>query len=310
MNTPRVLITGGAGYIGSRLAQRLAIQRLASVTVLDNLRRGTADSLSPVRNWVRFVKGDIRCAADLLELTKDIDIIFHLAAESAVMAADADPEYCFETNVTGTFQVLQAARANGVRRVVFTSSREVYGDPAVIPVSETAPLRPKNAYGSSKAAGEMCCEQFATAGIEIAIVRLSNVYGPGDRGRVIPRFVESALSGLPMTLFGGDQVMDFVWIETVLDALVRLGFGPSLASPINVGSGRGVSIVELCERVIREAGSKSGVEIVPARGSEVVRYVADIRAAQETLGLESPSDPLFGLPDVIAAARLPELVLF
>jgi nucleoside-diphosphate-sugar epimerase len=156
----------------------------------------------------------------------------------------------------------------------------------------------------------MCCEQFATAGIEIAIVRLSNVYGPGDRGRVIPRFVESALSGLPMTLFGGDQVMDFVWIETVLDALVRLGFGPSLASPINVGSGRGVSIVELCERVIREAGSKSGVEIVPARGSEVVRYVADIRAAQETLGLESPSDPLFGLPDGIAAARLPELVLF
>jgi nucleoside-diphosphate-sugar epimerase len=302
--TPHVLITGGAGYIGSRLARRLVTGETASVTVLDNLRRGTLDALTPVRDWVRFVEGDVRDTSLLDRLAKGTDIIFHLAAESAVMAADADPEYCFETNVAGTFRVLQAARNNSVRRVVFTSSREVYGDPADIPVPETAPLRPKNAYGSSKAAAEMCCAPFPANGLDVAIVRLSNVYGPGDKGRVIPRFIESALRGLPLTLFGSSQVMDFVWIETVLDALLGLGFGPPVPCPLNVGSGKGISILELCDRVVSASGSRSPVEIVAARGVEVVRFIADITAAQKMLALNAPADPLFGLPDVIRAARL------
>src|SRR5271165_1064094 len=104
----KILITGGAGYIGSRLAERLAPQ--ATVTVLDNLRRGTV-----VPKWVRFFEGDVRDAQVLDELTGDVDVVFHLAAESAVMSAAADPEYCFSTNVTGTFRVLHAARINGVK---------------------------------------------------------------------------------------------------------------------------------------------------------------------------------------------------
>jgi UDP-glucose 4-epimerase len=301
---PHILITGGAGYVGSRLARRLVAEGKTSVTVIDNLRRGSVDSLSTVRDSIRFAEADVRDGDALHELTKGVDVVFHFAAESAVMAADADPEYCFETNVTGTFRVLRAARINGVRRVVFSSSREVYGDAVTIPVPETAPLQPKNAYGSSKAAAEMCCRPFVADGLDVSIARLSNVYGPGDRGRVIPRFVEDALLGLPLTLFGAEQLIDFVWIETVLDAMMRLGFGPSISWPINVGSGKGVTILELCERVVRATASPSPVEIVASRGVEVVRFVADTSAAQKWLGLSAPPDPLFGLDEVVNAARM------
>jgi UDP-glucose 4-epimerase len=299
----RVLITGGAGYIGSRLAVRLASQGVLSVIALDNLRRGTEESLSVERGAIRLVHGDIRDEHTLDQAMKAVDVVFHLAAESAVMAAGADPEYCFSTNVTGTFRVLQAARAHGVRRVVFASSREVYGDPVHLPVPESAPLRPRNAYGASKAAAEMCCAAFASGGLNISIVRLSNVYGPGDKGRVIPRFVHNALLGLPLTVFGGEQLLDFVWIETVLDCLMRVGFGPCVRQPLNIGSGRGVPIVELCERIVHAAASSSKVHVVPRREGEVVRFEADIAAAGKALGLEAPADPLAGLTKVIAAAR-------
>jgi UDP-glucose 4-epimerase len=304
MMSHRVLITGGAGYIGSNLARRLARQGYVAVTVLDNLRRGSKENLASA-DIVRFVEGDVRDADILDELTMGVDIVFHLAAESAVMTAAADPEYCFEANVAGTFRVLQAARSNRVKRVVFTSSREVYGDPVNVPVLEIDPIRPRNVYGASKAAAEMWCRSFIGESPEIAILRLSNVYGPGDKGRVIPRFVKSAILDSPMTVFGGRQVLDFVWIETVVDALERVAFGPFVPEPLNIGSGTGIPIVELCERIIGAAGSRSTVEVAARREVEVTRFVADIGAAKRAIGLEAPPDPLFGLEEVIAAARQP-----
>lgn len=298
--TLKVLITGGAGYIGSHLARRLAGPGDVDVTVLDNLRRGCRDALGGAA--IRFVEGDVRDQRTVNELTKGVDVVFHLAAESAVLAAATDPEYCFEANVTGTFRVLQAARSNQVRRLVFTSSREVYGDPVSLPVAESDPLRPKNAYGASKAAAEMCCAAFASE-LGIAIVRLANVYGPGDKGRVIPRFVHNAIHGLPLTLFGGEQFLDFVWIETVVQALMRVGFDAEVKGPLNIGSGQGTRLIELCRRIIRLAESPSTVEVAGSRDTEVVRFVANIGAARKAIGLEAPADPLFGLEEVIAAAR-------
>ena len=299
----RVLITGGAGYIGSRLAVRLASHGVLSITALDNLRRGTEDSLAPERGAIRLIEGDIRDAHTLDQVMKGVDVVFHLAAESAVLAAAEDPEYCFAANVTGTFRVLQAAVKNGVKRVVFTSSREVYGDPLMLPVPETAPLLPRNIYGASKAAAEMCCAAFAANGLEVSILRLSNVYGPGDKGRVIPRFVRNALLGLPLTVFGGEQIMDFVSVDTVVECLLRAGFGPYLPGPLNIGSGRGIPIVELCERIIEAAQSRSTVNIAPRREVEVTRFVADISAAGKALNLDPPPDPLSGLREIVTAAR-------
>lgn len=303
MSRRQILITGGAGYIGSRLARRIVRDGNADVMVLDNLRRGTREALDGVRDSIRFMEGDVRDAEVLDRCTRGVDTVFHFAAESAVMSAQADPEYCYETNVTGTFRVLRAARENGVRRVVFSSSREVYGDAQEIPVSESAALCPRNAYGSSKAAAEMCCAAFQADGLEVAIARLSNVYGPGDRGRVIPRFVENALVGRPLTLYGSAQIMDFVWIETVLDAMVRLGFGQAVDGPVNVASGKGTSILELCERVREATGTSAKVDVVDARQAEVVRFVANISKARRLLDLSVAEDPLFGMDEVVAAAR-------
>jgi UDP-glucose 4-epimerase len=132
------------------------------------------------------------------------------------MLAAADPEYTYSTNVTGTRKVLAAAAACGVRRVVFTSSREVYGDPDLLPVSEDARLSPKNAYGASKAAAEMYCRQYSADGLQVAVVRLTNVYGPGDQDRVVPLFIERALAGQPLVLYGGDQVLDLTPVRLVV----------------------------------------------------------------------------------------------
>jgi UDP-glucose 4-epimerase len=293
----KILLTGGAGYIGSYLGRRLVGHE---VTALDNLRRGQREALG---EGVRFIEGDIRDETTMHDATRGVEVIYHLAAESAVMAAAADPDYCFETNVTGTYRVLRAAQANGVKRVVFSSSREVYGECAELPVAETAPLLPRNHYGASKAAGEMCCGAFLNAGLEVSIVRLANVYGPGDRGRVIPKFVHAALSGAPLTLFGTAQVMDFVWIDAVVDALVRLGTGSYLPGPFNIGSGKGTTIMDLARRVVAAANSTSTVEVAARRDVEVMRFAADTRVAERELGLKIPDDPLFGLPAVVEAAR-------
>ena len=131
---------------------------------------------------------------------------------------------------------------------------------------------------------------------------LSNVYGPGDQGRVVPLFVEKAVQGLPLKLFGTQQVMDFLWIETVLDALVRLGCGSYVAGPLNIGSGTGTTIVELARRVIDAAGSASAVEVLDRRDGEVMRFVADTATAVREVGLAIPDDPLFGLPAIISSA--------
>ena len=293
----KILITGGAGYIGSRLGRRLSTDH--EVILLDNLRRGTKDAAA----GLNLVTGDVRDARLLNELMSGASLVYHLAAESAVMSAAADPDYCFETNIAATFRVLRAAQAAGNVRVVFSSSREVYGESASLPVSESAPFNPRNVYGASKAAAEMCCGSFRGDGREVSIARLSNVYGPDDKGRVIPLFVRNAIQGLPLTLFGASQLMDFVWIETVLDALVTLGTGPYVPQPLNIGSGVGTTIVELANRVVAAARSASTVTVLPQREGEVMRFVADPQAAVQAIGLAVPEDPLFALPLVIAAAR-------
>ena len=190
---------------------------------------------------------------------------------------------------------MRAAKQAGVRRLVFASSREVYGDADSLPVAENAPLQAKNAYGASKVAGELYCRVFAAAGLEVNILRFANVYGPGDRDRVIPLFLESALTGQPLRINGGRQVIDFVWVDTVVEALEAAAFGPLLPGPVNIGSGKGTTLSELVARVLEVTGSHSTVEMLPARSFETVKFVADIDLAERLLGIVRREDPLFGL---------------
>jgi UDP-glucose 4-epimerase len=181
--------------------------------------------------------------------------------------------------------------------VVFTSSREVYGEVETLPVAEGQALNAKNAYGASKAAGELYCRVFHTTyGLETAVLRLANVYGPRDRDRVIPLWLDAAAAGRDLVVYGGTQVIDFVWVDQVVEALVRAASIGSVERPINVGSGRGTRILELAERILALRDSRSRLDLQPARGVEVARFVADITQMRACLELAPPDDPLFALP--------------
>jgi UDP-glucose 4-epimerase len=288
----RSLVTGGAGFIGSHLVDAL-VARGDDVVVLDNLRR--ARRLPPP--GVEFIQGDVRDQACVARAVVGCELVFHLAAQSNVLGAMSDVEYSFSTNVVGTFNVLAAASAAGVGRLVFSSSREVYGEATLLPVPETAPLAAKNPYGASKVAGEAYCRVWESLGdMRVAVLRFANVYGARDAGRVIPLWIERARDRLPLQVFGGDQVLDLVPVRTCVDALLSSAERMP-GTPVNVGSGMGTPILALAERVLAVAGHRGGIDRQPARSAEVVRFVADVTRMRTLLGIEPPPDPLCDLPD-------------
>jgi len=294
----KIVITGGAGFIGSHLVDRLVRDSAGEILVIDNMHRGRHAHLAQHADnpALQVIEADIRDADAMRELCASADVIYHLAAQSNVMGAVSDLSYSFSTNVAGTVNVLEAARAGGVRRVVFTSSREVYGEVDRLPVPEDAPFNSKNAYGASKAAGELYVRVFLnTYGVETAVLRLANVYGSHDRDRVIPLWLDAANSGEHMIVYGGQQLIDFVHVDQVVEALVRASTAAIIGQPINVGSGQGTPLLQLAERVLALPGARSQLDLRPARSVEVARYTAEIGLMRAQLGLEPPADPLFGL---------------
>jgi UDP-glucose 4-epimerase len=301
----KVLVTGGAGFIGAHLVGRL-VQRGDEVVVLDNMSRGSRDKLEEhVRHGrVQLVKEDIRRFGELSRVVKGCKTVYHLAAQSNVMGAMVDPDYGITTNVLGTFNVLRSAAEAGVADVVFASSREVYGDPRTLPVAEDHPLLAKNVYGASKVAGEAYCRTFtATYGLPVHIVRLANVYGPGDSGRVIPLWLTAAHKARELQVYGGEQVIDFLWVGTAVDALI-FAAERGLPGPVNIGSGVGTRILELAERVLRVTGSNSKISRSAAREIEVAKFIADT-GLMCSLGLLPETDPLEHLAEISAAYRPP-----
>jgi UDP-glucose 4-epimerase len=299
----QILVTGGAGFIGSHLVDSLVRENAGRVVVIDNLKRGRLANLAQVLPHIEFIKGDIRDRGLMERATQGVDLVYHLAAQSNVLGAVNDFDYSFTVNVVGTIEVLRAAQKSGTSRVVFTSSREVYGDPRTLPVPETAAISPKNAYGASKAAAEMYCRVFSTAQLTVAVVRLANVYGSRDFDRVIPIFVGQALQNLPLTLNGGTQILDFVWIDSVIQSLVGAGKVPNWPGPVNVGSGVATTIEDLARQVISKAGSLSEVRVGPGRDVEVSQFVASTERMRQILGIVPATDPLFQLPALIELAR-------
>ena len=298
-----ILVTGGAGFIGSHLVDFLVREDAGRIVVIDNLKRGRRANLADVLHRIEFIDGDIRDRELMDRAARGVDVIYHLAAQSNVLGAVHDLDYSFTTNVVGTIEVLRAAQKSGARRVVFTSSREVYGDPQSLPVPETAPIAPKNAYGASKAAAEMYCRVLSTAQLTVAVVRLANVYGLRDFDRVIPIFLDQALRNLPLTLYGGKQILDFVWIDTVIQSLIGAAELPVWPGPVNIGSGVPTTVEDLAAQVVANAGSLSEVQVRPSRDVEVSRFVASTECMRQTLGLVPPSNPLFQLPALIESMK-------
>lgn len=289
----RALVTGGAGFIGAHLVRAL-VARGDEAVVFDSLRRGSRQALP---GGTRLIEGDIRDADALERAVRGSDTVFHLAAQSNVLGAMDDVGYSFSTNVTGTFNALKASAEAGVHKFVFASSREVYGDQVVLPVCEAAPATARNPYGASKVAGEAYCRTWATlAPMKCAVLRLANVYGPGDRDRVIPLWLERAAHGDDLVVYGGRQVLDFVHVEVVVEAMLRAA-ETALPGPVNVGSGAGTPILGLAERIGGFAGGVR-VAVEPPRNAEVVRFVANTALMREMLGIQPPADPLYGLEEM------------
>lgn len=299
----KILITGGAGFIGAHLVARL-VESGQEIVVLDNFKRSSRETLGQwaAQGRVRLVEGDIRRFDDVAGAILGCQTVYHLAAQSNVMGAVDDPDYSITTNVLGTFNVLRAAAEGGAKRVVFTSSREVYGEAQVLPVSEREPLLAKNPYGASKVAGEAYCRTFAsTHGLRVAVVRLANVYGAGDSGRVIPLWLAAAQQGQDLQIYGGEQVIDFLWVGTAVDALLHAAEG-GLPGPTNIGSGIGTKIVDLATRIIEVTRSASKIVRTPPREIEVAKFVADVQLMR-SLGLRPEPDPLGHLGELVAAYR-------
>ncbi len=292
----RVLVTGGAGFLGSHLVDAL-VGRGDDVVVLDNLSRGSLQHLEGhlSAGAVAMLTGDVRDYEAVLHATDGVEAVFHLAAQSNVMGAMQDPDYSLTTNVLGTYNVLKAASIAKTRRVVFSSSREVYGEPKSLPVAEAAATLPKSFYGASKVAGEAYCRAWRRAGgLECQILRFANLYGPRDRDRVIPLWMSHARAGEPLQMYGGEQVLDFLWVGHAVSALLAAAQCPE-QGPINVGSGAGTRLSDLAQRILQLTGSRSTLQLLPARDVEVVRFVAEISRMRSILALEPDADPLASL---------------
>ena len=307
-----ILITGGAGFIGSHLVDRCVANGYA-VRVIDDLSSSTKSSLkSHLRErTVEFVKGDIRDRKLARKSVQGVDAIFHEAAQVSVPLSLDDPVYTDDVNVRGTLNLLIAAHDEGVERFVYASSSSVYGDPASLPVKESSPLRPLSPYAASKIAAEAYCASFNRAdGLSTVCLRYFNVFGlrqgPDGYASVIPAFIRSLLSGRPMTIFGdGTQTRDFVHVDDVVEAnTLALTADMAVGEAINIGSGKSVSITELANMLREISDAKSPAPVhVAARKGDVKHSVADITNARRLLGYAPRTDLRSNLESLFKSYR-------
>ena len=301
----RILITGGAGFIGSHLARRFADH--AEVTVLDDLRSGYARNLEGVR--CRFLQGSILDEAALRQAIAGAAEVYHLAAMISVPESVAKPAECAELNTEGTRRVLDAALAAGARKVVLASSAAIYGDNPTVPKLESMPPEPKSPYAETKLAGEQLLAQYRQAhGLGTTSLRFFNVFGPRQDPRsayaaAVPIFIAKALRDEPIGIHGdGGQTRDFIHVTDIVGALAYAGGSQDMAGTYNVGYGRSQSILALAQEIIRLTGSKSPIEYLPARAGDVRHSLASTERLLSA-GWKPQSSVNAGLAETVADFR-------
>ncbi|MGH3646206.1 MAG: NAD-dependent epimerase/dehydratase family protein, partial [Micromonosporaceae bacterium] len=288
----RAVVTGGAGFIGSHLVDRL-LRDGAGVVVVDDLSSGREANLSDAISSGRCTlvrHGVAEPGLDAVIAGAAPDVVFHLAAQIDVRVSVADPLADATANVLGTVAVLEAARKAGAGKVVFVSSVAVYGPPSSLPVSEDAPVRPLSPYAVSKLAGELYLHQYRELyGLDTTVLAFTNTYGPrqdphGEAG-VVAIFTNALLAGEPTRVFGdGGNTRDYVYVADVVDALVAAASRPGGGRRLNIGTGQRTSDLELHRLVADAVGVDAEPEFAPARLGDLREMVLDSRAARETLG--------------------------
>jgi len=287
------LVTGGAGFIGSHLVDKL-VDRGCPVRVLDDLSTGNIRNIRThvSSGAVELVKGDVRDKSLVDKCVRDVDFVFHLAAQTSVPLSVEKPEWTFDVNVTGTLNVLTASAKEQVDRLMLASSCAVYGEPKYLPVDEKHPTCPISPYAETKLAGERYCLGFDERGMcGCVVLRFFNVYGPrqgfNDYSGVITRFFERAQKGLPLVVYGdGLQTRDFVSVFDVVDAvLASVEKREAAGKVLNVGSGKSTSIKELAETILKMFhGANVPISFAPPREGDIRDSYADISTAERVLG--------------------------
>ncbi len=307
----KALVTGGAGFIGSHLVERL-VREGWRVRTVDNLATGDWANLSDVRGDLEMITGDIRDVAVCEKACRGVDAVFHMAAIASVTASISDPVRSHETNVAGTLNLLVAARDAGVSRFVFSSSASVYGNANVIPTSEDQPHDPQSPYASGKAAAEMYCRNFwQLYQLETVILRYFNVFGPRQSsatgyGAAIPIFIKAAMEGRAPTVFGdGGQTRDFVYVENVVQANLKAATArPGAGGAFNIAAGQGISLLHVLEELGALTGEPVKPVFQPGRAGEVRHSRADITRAQTVLGYQPSITFQAGLRSMVDPSRL------
>lgn len=289
----KCLVTGGAGFIGSHVAERLVALGHA-VRVVDDLSTGNRANLAGLEGEIEFLRGDLCDAAVCRRAVAGIDVVFHLAALPSVPRSLKDPWASHAANVNATLRLLEACRAATVRRIVYSSSSSIYGDTVVLPKAETAEPCPRSPYAASKLAGEQYVLAFARAGlIEGVALRYFNVFGPRQDphsayAAVIPVFLRAALEQQEVVLFGdGTQTRDFTYVDNVVDANIRAATTPGdtvNGFVMNVGAGVRTSLLGLIELVEKITGRRLACQRLPPREGDVRDSLASLERAERLLG--------------------------
>jgi len=296
------LVTGGAGFIGSNTVGRL-LELGERVRVLDNFSTGKRHYLFPLKDRVELIEGDIRYLNVVQEATQGVDYVIHMAALPSVPRSIRTPIESNDVNVSGTLNVLIAARDLGVKRVVYGASSSAYGNTEVLPKTEDMAALPLSPYAVNKFAGELYCRVFHQVyGLETVSLRYFNVFGPrqdpmSQYSAVIPKFIGAALAGQSPTIFGdGEQSRDFTFVDNVVQAnLLACKAAGAPGETINIACGARVTLNELADRIGRIVGTQVPPTYQPTRSGDVKHSLADIRKAKRILGYEPKVDLEQGL---------------
>jgi len=287
----KYLVTGGAGFIGSRIVKRLVADG-AQVRVIDNLSTGQARRLHSVRASIDFIEGDLADAATSRDAVGGVDYVLHQAAVPSVHRSVTDPVTTNRANVTGTVNLLEACRNAQVRRFVFAASSSAYGDTEVLPKREDMEANPLSPYALQKFVGERYCKLYHELyGLETVSLRYFNVFGPGqdpnsEYSAVIPKFISRLLTGQRVTVFGdGEQSRDFTYVDNVVDAnFLALAAKDAAGEVFNIGCGAQFSLNQVIHKLEKILGVTAQVEYLPSRAGDVRNSLADIDKAHSVLG--------------------------
>jgi UDP-glucose 4-epimerase len=301
----KVLVTGGAGFIGSNLVRHL-VERGDDVRVLDNFSTGSRGNLGQLD--VEIVEGELRSYERVHNAVRGTEIVFHLGALGSVPRSVQDPLTSNAVNVEGTLNAMLAARDEGVRRVVFSSSSSVYGSKRELPVNESLATDPISPYGVAKLAAERYCVSFSRVyeSLETVVLRYFNVFGPrqsplSQYAAMVPLFITAIAAGEPVTIFGdGDQSRDFTYVANVIDATIRAAGADGANGRIfNIAAGSPASVNAVADAIGRILDRPVERCFAPPRPGEIRDSWADVTAAKETLGYEPTVDLEEGLSRTI-----------